>query len=152
MKIIVATDEMGGIAKDGQIPWKCKVDMDFFRMMTIGSTVVMGSKTFDSLPKELPFRNHIIITRNPEKYPTHKCMRLGDFYNFSPEGETWVVGGEFIYEAVIHDRRITQIYQSVISGNYECDKFFPQIPNWFYQNRQFKLSNDCVVNKFFKMG
>lgn len=150
MKLIVATDEKNGIAKDGKIPWRCKEDMEFFRFMTIGGTVIMGSKTFDSLPNPLKMRKHIILTRDKYKYPNHKCISLGDFYQLPENEDMWIIGGEFVYGVAIASKNVTEIYQSVISGDYGCDQFFPEVPNWFYQAKHITLSENCKVTKYFR--
>ena len=61
---VVAVAENGVIGRDNDIPWKIKTDMQRFRALTLHKPVVMGRKTFESLPKPLPKRTNIVITRD----------------------------------------------------------------------------------------
>lgn len=62
---VVAAAENGVIGRDGGLPWKLKSDMARFKALTIDKPVVMGRKTFASLPKALPRRTNIVVTRDP---------------------------------------------------------------------------------------
>jgi dihydrofolate reductase len=63
--IVVARASNGVIGKDGGLPWHISADLKRFKALTMGTVLVMGRKTFDSLPKLLPGRRHIVITRDP---------------------------------------------------------------------------------------
>ena len=60
---VVARARNGCIAKDGDVPWKIREDLQHFVRQTLGKAMVMGRKTFDSLPGLLPKRRHIVLTR-----------------------------------------------------------------------------------------
>lgn len=65
--LIVARARNGVIGRDGDLPWRLKSDMAFFKAATMGKPVVMGRKTWDSLPrKPLPGRLNIVVTRQPD--------------------------------------------------------------------------------------
>lgn len=64
--LIVARARNGVIGRDGKLPWHIPTDLKRFKALTMGSTMVMGRSTFDSLPGLLPGRRHIVLTRNPE--------------------------------------------------------------------------------------
>ena len=64
--LVVARATNGVIGNAGGLPWKLPGDMRRFRALTLDKTVVMGRKTFDSLPGTLPRRRHVVITRDPE--------------------------------------------------------------------------------------
>lgn len=64
--IVVARAINGVIGRDGQLPWHIPGDLKRFKALTMGSAMVMGRKTFDSLPGLLPGRRHIVLTRNAE--------------------------------------------------------------------------------------
>jgi len=63
--IIVAMTPQGLIGKDNQIPWRLPADLQRFKKITMGHPIIMGRKTFESLPGLLPGRQHIVLTRNP---------------------------------------------------------------------------------------
>jgi dihydrofolate reductase len=64
--IVVARAINGVIGKDGTLPWHIPGDLKRFKQLTMGSAMIMGRKTFDSLPGVLPGRRHIVMTRDPE--------------------------------------------------------------------------------------
>ena len=63
--IVVARAQNGVIGRDGQLPWHIPADLKRFKDLTMGSAMVMGRKTFESLPGLLPGRRHIVLTRDP---------------------------------------------------------------------------------------
>ena len=63
--IVIARAENGVIGKDGKLPWHLPEDLKRFKALTTGTSMVMGRKTFDSLPGLLPNRQHIVLTRDP---------------------------------------------------------------------------------------
>jgi dihydrofolate reductase len=63
--LVVARARNGVIGRDGKLPWHLPADLRRFKALTMGSVMVMGRKTFDSLPGLLPGRRHIVLTRDP---------------------------------------------------------------------------------------
>jgi dihydrofolate reductase len=61
----VARADNGIIGRDGGLPWRLPEDLKRFKAMTMGKPMVMGRKTFESFPKPLPGRRHIVLTRDP---------------------------------------------------------------------------------------
>ncbi|OHT22264.1 MULTISPECIES: dihydrofolate reductase [Edaphosphingomonas] len=61
----VARADNGVIGRDGRLPWRLPEDLKRFKAMTMGKPMVMGRKTFESFPKPLPGRRHIVLTRDP---------------------------------------------------------------------------------------
>lgn len=64
--LIVARASSGVIGRDGQLPWRLPADLKRFKALTMGSVMVMGRKTFESLPGLLPGRRHVVLTRDGE--------------------------------------------------------------------------------------
>lgn len=65
IRIVVARAENGVIGKDGGLPWHLPADLRHFKRVTMGSAMIMGRRTYDSLPGLLPGRRHIVVTRDP---------------------------------------------------------------------------------------
>jgi len=63
--LVVARAENGVIGRDGGLPWHLSDDLKHFKAVTMGTPMVMGRKTFESLPRLLPGRRHIVLTRDP---------------------------------------------------------------------------------------
>ena len=64
--LIVARAQNGVIGRDGKLPWHISADLRRFKALTMGSAMIMGRRTFDSLPGLLPGRQHIVLTRDRE--------------------------------------------------------------------------------------
>jgi dihydrofolate reductase len=62
--LVVARAENGVIGRDGKLPWHLPADLRHFKQVTMGSAMIMGRRTFDSLPRLLPGRRHIVLTRD----------------------------------------------------------------------------------------
>ena len=69
--IVVAVAENGCIGKDGDLPWRLPDDLKHFKRVTLGAPIIMGRKTFESLPKALPGRRNIVVTRQREYAAEH---------------------------------------------------------------------------------
>ncbi len=95
--LIWAQSTSGVIGRDGGIPWRLPEDMARFKDLTMGRTVVMGRRTWESLParfRPLPGRRNLVLTRNPQ------YLAEGADVITSPEdipGDAWVIGGSEIY-------------------------------------------------------
>ena len=63
--LVVARAANGVIGRDGKLPWHLPADLKHFKAVTMGTPMIMGRKTFESLPRLLPGRRHIVVTRDP---------------------------------------------------------------------------------------
>lgn len=63
--LVVARADNGVIGRDGKLPWRLPADLQRFKAVTMGRPMIMGRKTFESLPGLLPGRRHIVLTRDP---------------------------------------------------------------------------------------
>ena len=95
--ILVATSPEGIIGKDNAIPWYYSEDLKRFKRLTVGKNVIMGRKTWESLPiKPLPDRRNIVITRS--SIDNVECFKsINDAIN-TCEGDIWFIGGAGIYK------------------------------------------------------
>ena len=102
ISIIVAASEDQAIGKNGDLLWRMPADMKHFKTLTTGHTIIMGRKTFDSLPKgALPNRTNIVLTRNPEATFANciVCSNLQQALDHcAGEDEVFIIGGSQIYE------------------------------------------------------
>jgi dihydrofolate reductase len=96
---IVARARDGTIAKDGDVPWKISRDLRRFKRLTMGTPMIMGRKTFDSLPGLLPGRRHIVLTRDPAwSAPGAEVARsLDEALELAGESDVSVIGGAEIF-------------------------------------------------------
>lgn len=130
---IVAMDRNGVIAVNGNLPFKSKQDMAFFKSKTEGHNVIMGRKTFDTLQKPLPNRKNIVITRQeldtPFKEVYYTNSYLGALRSITHENtrDIYIIGGAQIYRDMLP--LCDEVYVTVFNRGdlYPVDEviFFP---------------------------
>lgn len=130
MKAIVAHDKNLGIGINDKLPWFFKKELAWFKMATLNHTIIMGRKTFDSLPGILPGRKHVVITSNQLESTENV-----EFMSFEEALETYqndeycfVIGGATIYK--LFSPYIKKMFVTEINGEYECDTFLTFNKNW----------------------
>lgn len=133
LSIIVATDLNGGIGKDNKLLFKIKEDLKRFKELTSGNTIIMGRKTFESLPNgALPNRHNIILTRDDDfSIDYTKCREivliihdikiLLRMYRYSDK-EVFVIGGGEIYKQLLP--YCDKIYLTKVYKDCNADTFF----------------------------
>jgi dihydrofolate reductase len=128
MELFVATDSKNGFSKDNKIPWDIPSDRKFFKKMTLGKTVIMGRKTFESMGRLLPNRKNIILTsRDLYIDGAIVCKTFEDAIHLADN--ICIIGGEQLYKSSLN--YVTTIYKTVIDGVFDCDRFFPDIDDMF---------------------
>ena len=122
---MVAMTEGRVIGKNNRLPWHFPADLKNFKKLTMGGTVIMGRKTFESIGKPLPGRDNFVVS--------HKPGPEGERLKFFPSPEealvniqtqkAFIIGGQSLYEQTLD--RIDGIYLTLIEGTYEGDAFYP---------------------------
>ena len=98
--ILVAVSPEGIIGKDNSIPWHYSTDLKRFKRLTLGKTVIMGRRTWESLPvKPLPDRRNIVITQS--SLDDVECFSSIDDALATCEGDVWFIGGAGIYQEAL---------------------------------------------------
>jgi dihydrofolate reductase len=107
LNLIFACSDNGVIGKDNTLPWHLPEDLAHFRQLTLGSPVLMGRKTWDSLPprfRPLPGRLNLVLTRQPD-WDATGAVRVGSIeqaLSQCPTGQDlWVIGGAEVYEMAL---------------------------------------------------
>lgn len=132
ISIIVAADEENAIGKDGDLLCYLPNDLKYFKSVTNGFPVVMGRKTFESLPKgALPNRRNIVITRN-KSLQFANCEMVSSLEEAialcKNEPQVFIIGGGTIYKEAINFA--DKLYLTLIHNTFEdADTFFPEIKN-----------------------
>lgn len=129
LTIIVAAAENDAIGKDNKLIWHLGDDLKRFKSLTNSHCIIMGRKTFESFPKPLPNRTHVVITRqNNYQVPNGVIVvnNLNDAINaVKSDLQPFIIGGGEIYEQALHiaDKiELTRVHE-----NFEADTFFPKI-------------------------
>ena len=128
--MIAAAAENNALGKDNDLLWHLPDDFKRFKKLTTGHKIIMGRKTFESFPKPLPNRTHIIITRDKNysvphpdcivKHSLKDALKLIENDNLS-----FIIGGGEIYRQ--GERFANKIELTRVHASFEADTFFPEI-------------------------
>ena len=173
MNLIVAYCRNRGIGFKNKLPWKLSSDLNRFKKLTVGdknNAVVMGRNTWESLPskfKPLPKRTNIILTTkadhtlntiNPNTPKYFPSLKSAEHYcSLAQIDKLWIIGGEMLYKEALQYDKLHRIYVTYIDKDFECDTFFPEIPDdfelelesiWFSENDiNFKYETYITKNR-----
>jgi dihydrofolate reductase len=129
ISIIVAIADNRAIGKDNQLLWHISEDLKRFKKLTTGHTIVMGKKTFFSLPiRPLPNRRSIVITDIPGEVIDGCIMAYSiedAITKMDPGTENFIIGGGSIYSQFMP--MADKLYLTLVHKEYEADTFFPVI-------------------------
>jgi dihydrofolate reductase len=97
--IVVARARNGVIGRGGKLPWHLPADLKRFKALTMGSVMVMGRKTFESLPGILPGRRHIVLTRDPDwrAEGVEVAHEIGETLQLAGNDRISVIGGADVF-------------------------------------------------------
>lgn len=137
LKAILAVDDANGIGKGGELPWPMMpADMAFFKSMTLGRPVIMGRKTYQSLPPKvqplLPGRLNVVLSKScprdlmdgdrcPAVFPTISSAL--STISAMPYPEAFIIGGASLYNDAEVVNSLEEVYLTRVAGNYCCDTF-----------------------------
>ncbi|MBN2893546.1 MAG: dihydrofolate reductase [Bacteroidales bacterium] len=129
LSIIVAIANNNAIGKDNNLLAYLSNDLKWFKKNTLDKTVIMGRKTFDSLPNgALPKRTNIVLTRNKD-FKAENCIVLDDFQkvfnHLNQDAENFIMGGAEIYRHFLPF--VDKLYITRIHADFDADVFFPEI-------------------------
>jgi dihydrofolate reductase len=143
--MIAAVAENNALGKNNELVWHLPNDFKRFKSLTTGHHIIMGRKTFESFPKPLPNRTHVIITRQKD-YKPEGCIVVDSIEKaiaVCPENETsFIIGGGEIYNLGLpyaDKLEITRVHHS-----FEADAFFPEInpDDWNEIRAEFNPKDD----------
>lgn len=129
LTLIVAASENDAIGKDDGLIWDLKDDLKRFKSLTSGHCIIMGRKTFDTFPKSLPNRTHIVITRQKNYQVPEGVIVVNDLEEAidiaKGDLQPFVIGGGEIYKQAMpfaEKIELTRVHE-----NFDADTFFPKI-------------------------
>jgi dihydrofolate reductase len=137
--VIVAVAENGVIGRAGKLPWHLPEDLRRFKRLTMGHTIIMGRRTWESIARPLPGRRMIVVSRRPGyKTGTEGVEAAGNLddalriASASGEEEAFVIGGAELYRESL--QRAERIHLTFIHAEVEGDTYFPQVDFPFIQS------------------
>lgn len=124
--LIAAIGKNKELGKDNKMLWHLPNDFKHFRAKTTGHTIVMGRKTFESLPGILPNRKHIVLTHNKNwKHDGVKVLHSIDKVLKLPHDPLFIIGGAEIFRAFLPHADVMELTR--IKSEFDADTFFPEI-------------------------
>jgi dihydrofolate reductase len=125
VRLVWAQSPDGVIGADGDIPWDLPEDRRLFKALTTGGTVVMGRRTWDSLPprfRPLPGRRNVVLSRTLDSVEGADVVRSVDEV-LGAQDELWVIGGAGVYEAFLP--HADEVVITEVEGSFPGDTFAP---------------------------
>lgn len=148
--LIVAMDDKSGIGKDNKLLCYLPADLKRFKLLTSGHSIIMGRKTFESLPKgALPNRRNIVLTRDnyfhaPNCIVVHSVNEALEDCN--KEEKVYIIGGEQIYKLFI--KYANYLHITKIHHSFDADAFFPELKDDEWQQDSITMMNRDEKNSF----
>ena len=151
ISLIAAMASNRVIGQKGDIPWKIPGEQKMFKEITMGHTVIMGRKTYESLGRPLPGRTNIVITRQTN-YQASNCIIAHDLDDAldacSPEeNEAFICGGGQLYHLALP--RADKIYLTVLPKEIAGDTYFPEISEAEFEITQSQLIDSVEPYHFY---
>jgi len=138
--IVAAAAENNALGKDNDLIWRLPDDFKRFKALTSYHHIIMGRKTFESFPKPLPNRKHVVITRqeNYKNETIEVVHSLEEAIQFSStEDQIFIISGGEIYKQALPFANKIELTR--VHGEFEADAFFPEIDEekWDLVNSEF---------------
>ena len=150
-KAIVAVAENGVIGRGGDLPWRLPGDLKWFKKITLGHTILMGRKTWDSLPGALPGRKNWVLSRQVSPEDGMSVFRSMAEVNqaLDPSQDLFVIGGGEIYSMALplcHELYISEVRQNIPDG----DAFFPSYKDDFIPEEVLDDNEDFLLRRWIR--
>ena len=126
LSIIAALSDNRVIGRDNQLPWRMPADLAHFKRITMGKPIIMGRRTWESLPGLLPHRTHLVVTRssNYQAEGGFVVHSIEEAFEFAGDAEEMmVVGGANLYAQAIP--LATRMYLTFVHQHIDGDTVFP---------------------------
>ena len=125
--LVVAIDTARGIGIDNQLPWHLPEDLAHFKRLTMGHTIIMGRKTFESISRPLPKRRNVVVTRNAawRHDGVDAVTSLEAALALAGDETAFIIGGAQIFTAAMELADAMVITE--IDHAFACDTFFPAL-------------------------
>ncbi len=126
LSLIAAMADNGVIGRDNQLPWRLPADLGHFKRLTMGKPIIMGRRTWESLPGLLPHRRHIVVTRDPDYVAegAEIARSLDEALTLAGDAdEMMIVGGANLYAQTLP--MASRLYLTFVHDDFDGDTRFP---------------------------
>lgn len=153
ISLIVAVARNGVIGIDNDLPWRLPDDLQHFKRLTLGKPIIMGRKTWESLPGVLPDRTHIVVSRQ-EDYVAESAIVMPDFKSAleiagsQRDSEAFVIGGAMLFAEALPIA--TNCYITEVQADFAGDVTFPPLDrgNWDEVSREHHAADERHAQAF----
>ncbi len=132
ISIIVAVAENGVIGRGGRLPWKLSADLQRFKRLTMGHTIIMGRRTWESIGRPLPGRRTVVVSRQSDYRIGESAVEVVSSFEQAVkiaeetgEDEAFIVGGAELYRAALP--QANRVYYTRVATVTDGDTFFPDV-------------------------
>lgn len=155
---VVARAANGVIGKDNQLPWHFPSDMKHFKDLTTGQTVIMGRKTYESIPEKfrpLPNRENIVLSHSgssrADLFGKQPALRYFSSIETALQNiktaKAFIIGGASIYQQTLNF--VDGIYLTFIHKDYDGDAFYPDLPADFVEESRCRIQDEPLIEVIF---
>ncbi|MGE4336689.1 MAG: dihydrofolate reductase [Pigmentiphaga sp.] len=150
LSLIVAYARNRTIGRDNQLPWRLPPDLAHFKRTTLGHPIIMGRRTWESLPRALPGRLNVVISRNPA-YEAPGATVVDSLEQalaaVGEAGDVFVIGGEQLYRLALPLAQ--RVVATELGVDVEGDAVFPALPaGWVEAERLSQPEHDGLPYDF----
>jgi dihydrofolate reductase len=127
LSAIVAMAANRCIGKDNTLPWRLPADLKRFKQLTLGHTLILGRKTYESIGRPLPGRTMLVVTRQRDYAPegVQVAHSLEEALERASGDEVFIAGGAELYRQAMD--RVERLHLTQVHADYEGDTFFPEV-------------------------
>lgn len=143
--LILARAANGVVGADGKMPWHLPADLRRFKQLTMGRPMIMGRKTFDSLPAILEGRRHIVLTRDPEWQDegAEPVGTIEEALKLANAPHVMVIGGAEIYRLFLPIADRIELTEIATEPRGEAVIDYPHAADWRETNRENHPADDA---------
>ncbi len=146
MKAIAAMSTNRVIGMDGKIPWRLPEDLKFFKQTTLGHVVLMGRKTFESLGRPLPGREHWVVSRGADFAGVRMIRDLPEISEPTDGRELFLIGGAELYAQLLP--KCSDLLLTHVKGELAGDVFFPPFEEMFDSGEVLMETPEMTVRRY----
>lgn len=151
-RAIAAMSKNRVIGYQNTIPWHYSEDFKYFKRQTLGATMLMGSKTWESIGRPLPRRTTVVLSRQPrpEDLPAevHWIHQIEELEPLGTPGPIWLCGGAQLYASALH--LCEDLLLTIIDDPCDGDAFFPEFDHIFPDSELLAESGPLRFMRFFR--
>ena len=150
LKAIVAISENSVIGKNGDLPWRISEDLKWFKKITLGHTLLMGRKTWESLPSALPKRENWVLSSTIEPNSSIRVFqKLEDALEAAIDRTLFIIGGGELYRQTLptcSELYVSEVHRTIEGG----DAFFPPFKNDFKLAEKLFENDEFILNRWIR--